>query len=183
MQDQASPKQPKNNKHNKSIHVFAMGGTIDKIYFDELSEYKVGQPQVNSIFSEAGLGLDIVITSICHKDSLELTDEDRQKLLDGITSSTHSHIMVTHGTDTMARTAQFIKTSVESNSIAKTIVFVGAMNPACFKKSDAPFNVGFALGALQASQPGVYLAMNGHIFNPDEVQKNRAAHQFQPIDS
>lgn len=168
---------------NNSIHVFAMGGTIDKIYFDALSEYKVGSPQVNTIFSDAGLGLEVEITSICHKDSLELIDADREALLNGIVNSAHSHILVTHGTDTMAHTAQFIKSSETVQSQSKTIVFVGSMNPACFKQSDAPFNVGFALGALQASQPGVFLAMNGHIFNPDEVRKNREAHQFQQIDT
>lgn len=164
---------------NNSVHVFAMGGTIDKIYFDSLSEYQVGQPQVNSIFSEAGLGLDVVIQSICHKDSLEVTAKDRQALLIGILASTHTHILVTHGTDTMATTARFIKASSEERLRGKTIVFVGAMQPACFKHSDAPFNVGFALGALQASHAGVYIAMSGHIFDPDTVEKNREAHQFQ----
>lgn len=168
------------NTTNFKLKVFALGGTIDKIYFDALSEYQVGEPQVGHIFKDARLEFDIDIQSICCKDSLEIVDQDRQALLQAIQATPATSILITHGTDTMTVTAQFIQKGLTPEELAsKTIVFVGAMNPACFKQSDAPFNVGFALGALRASAPGVYLAMSGCIFHPDEVQKNRAAGAFQ----
>ena len=166
-----------------TLQVFALGGTIDKIYFDALSEYQVGKPQVGTIFQDAGLALQYDIQSICSKDSLDITDEDRSALLNAIAATEHEQILITHGTDTMTTTAQYLKSNADPALTNKTIVFVGAMNPACFKLSDAPFNVGFALGALRASKPGIYIAMNGSIFNPDEVKKNRAAAQFQATSS
>ena len=165
----------------QKIQVFALGGTIDKVYFDALSEYQVGEPQVGHIFKEAGLGIEFQINSICSKDSLEITEDDREKLRQAVLATEQSHILITHGTDTMTVTAQFLKDTQDNAIKNKTIVLVGSMNPACFKNSDAAFNVGFALGALQASAPGIYIAMNGSIFTPETVRKNREAKQFQHL--
>lgn len=166
------------------IQVFTLGGTIDKVYFDALSEYQVGKPTVGGILQDAGLYLPYDIHSICSKDSLDITDDDRAHLLQAIHTTQHRHILVTHGTDTMTTTAQYVKNALEKSTLGQTatqtIVFAGAMNPACFKQSDAPFNIGFALGALRASQPGIYIAMNGSIFDPDKAIKNRDAGQFEP---
>ena len=84
--------------------------------------------------------------------------------------------MITHGTDTMVQTAQHLK-----DIATKPIVLTGAMKPARFRDTDALFNVGFALGALQSLSEGVYLAMNGGVFDPDRVAKNRYAMQFQSV--
>lgn len=160
------------------IQVLALGGTIDKVYFDALSEYQVGEPQAGNIFQDAGLHQTIKITSICRKDSLDIDDTDRTALLENIKNLSAHKILVTHGTDTMTQSAQLVKRN-HVHFKDKVIVFVGAMSPACFKHSDAPFNLGFAMGALQALLPGVYITMSGQIFDPDQVEKNREARQFQ----
>jgi len=166
------------------LQVFALGGTIDKIYFDALSEYQVGKPQIASIFQDAGLALQIEIESICCKDSLDIIFADRQALLTAIVACDTDNILVTHGTDTMTATAQYIQNEIQAHPdnmalAQKRIVFVGAMHPACFKQSDAPFNVGFALGVLRVVPAGVYIAMNGQVLNPQLAKKNRAAGQFE----
>lgn len=158
------------------IRILTTGGTIDKVYFDAMSEYQVGNPSVEAILREGGVTAAFEIESLLRKDSLELDDSDRALLRDRVQACPESKILITHGTDTMAETGQFLR-GVEG----KTIVLVGSLQPAGFRHSDAVFNVGFALGALQALPHGVYVAMNGHIFDPALVRKNRAENRFEPL--
>lgn len=156
------------------IALFTMGGTIDKDYFDALSEYQV----VDSILTEEcrriGIPVEIETVPIARKDSLELDDNDRRALKDAIIAHESAHILVSHGTDTLVETAKYLE-----GIPGKTIVLFGAMRPLRFKDSDAIFNVGFAMGVLKASQSGVYVAMSGESFSPDSVTKNRAAGRFE----
>jgi L-asparaginase len=158
------------------IKIFTVGGTIDKIYFDRKSAYEVGESNITEILKEANVNLDYEISSILHKDSLDMTDEDRQLIFDRISSDEHRHIVVTHGTDTMIQTAKKLKAVRD-----KVIVFTGAMEPARFKHSDAVFNIGAAVAAVQALEPGVYIVMNGRIFDPDRTQKNLERKWFEDI--
>lgn len=158
------------------LKVFATGGTIDKVYFDAKSEYQVGAPGVSEIFRIGGVTAPIEVESILKKDSLELTDADRALIREKILTSPYSHILITHGTDTMTVTAAALQGIPE-----KVIVLTGAMQPASFRESDAIFNVGFALGALQALAPGVHIAMNGQIFNPLKIKKNIQLNRFELI--
>ena len=101
------------------------------------------------------------------KDSLDMTDKDRKLLYERVSSDANQQILITHGTDTMVQSAKmFIGTE-------KTIVFTGAMEPANFKSSDAVFNIGCAIGALQTLQSGVYIVMNGKVFSPEACKKDR----------
>jgi L-asparaginase len=111
-----------------------------------------------------------------HKDSLDMTDEDRRLIFHRISSDDHRHIVLTHGTDTMIQTAKTLKTIP-----GKVIVLTGAMEPARFKYSDAVFNIGGAVAAVQILQPGVYIAMNGRIFDPDRVRKNLEKSWFEDL--
>ncbi len=165
-----------NKEHVKKhqIKIFCTGGTIDKVYFDALSEYKIGEPVVNGILKEALANFSYEIESIIKKDSLEITDEDRDKIFDHVNAEGCPHILITHGTDTMIDTAQRLQGISD-----KTIVLTGAMQPARFRKTDAIFNIGYAIAAAQHLPVGVYLAMNGQIFSPEAVQKNRAEAQFE----
>ena len=165
-----------NEEHAKKhqVKIFCTGGTIDKVYFDALSEYQIGDPVVNSILKEALAKFSFEVTSILKKDSLEITDDDRETIFKHVAAESCKHILITHGTDTMINTAQRL---VEISD--KTIVLTGAMQPARFRNTDAVFNIGYAVAAAQHLPHGVYLAMNGQIFTPDAVQKNRAAAQFE----
>ena len=158
------------------IKIYTVGGTIDKVYFDRKNTYEVGEPKIGEILKEANVNLEYEISSILHKDSLEMTDEDRQLIFDEIVSDEHRHILLTHGTDTMIQTAKKLKTIPD-----KVIVLTGAMEPARFKYSDAAFNIGCAVAAVQVLTPGVYIAMNGRIFDPDRIKKNLEQNLFEEL--
>ncbi len=150
------------------LKIYAAGGTIDKIYFDAKSEYQVGEPTIIEILAASNVTIEYDCESILRKDSLDMTDEDRRKLLDTIRNDPRKNIVVTHGTDTMVETAR----ELQKHITKKTIVFTGSMAPARFRGSDATFNVGCAIIAAQTLPPGVYIAMNGRIFSPEETRKN-----------
>ena len=158
------------------IKIYTVGGTIDKVYFDRKNIYEVGEPKIGEILKEANVNFEYKISSILHKDSLDMTDEDRQLIFDKIVSDEHRHILLTHGTDTMIQTAKKLKTIAD-----KVIVLTGAMEPARFKYSDAAFNIGCAVAAVQVLTPGVYVAMNGRIFDPDRVKKNLEQNWFEEL--
>ncbi|MDB2674297.1 asparaginase [Akkermansiaceae bacterium] len=156
--------------------ILTTGGTIDKVYFDAASEFEVGDPTVPHIFEDVGADIDYELISLFRKDSLEITDEDRAKIRTACEESSHRQILITHGTDTMAQTAEELQ-----GLPGKIIVLTGAMAPARFRVTDAIFNVGAAAGALQSLTEGVYLAMNGRIFEAGTVRKNRDAGRFEKI--
>jgi len=158
------------------IKIIAVGGTIDKVYFDRKSEYQVGKPEITDILKEGNIGFEYSCESILRKDSLELTEGDRQLIFEKVLSDENQRILVTHGTDTMVKTARKLQ-----GIPGKVIVLTGAMSPARFKSSDAPFNIGFAVAALQLLSFGVYIAMNGRVFDPDNVVKSRAKNRFEEI--
>lgn len=150
------------------IKFFAVGGTIDKVYFDRLSTYKVGEPGVSDILREANVGFDYTCESILRKDSLNMTEKDRQIIFERVAAEEARLVVITHGTDTMVKTAKILK-----GIPGKVIVLTGALQPALFKSSDAEFNVGAAVAAVQTLKEGVHIVMNGRIFDPDRVKKNR----------
>jgi L-asparaginase len=158
------------------IKIYAVGGTIDKVYFDRKSEFEVGEPKAGEILKEANVNFKYEISSILHKDSLDMTDEDRQLVFDAVKSDEHRYIVLTHGTDTMIQTAKKLKTIPD-----KVLVLTGAMEPARFKSSDAAFNIGSAVAAVQTLQSGVYIAINGRIFDPHKVRKNLERNWFEGI--
>ena len=155
------------------IDIFTTGGTIDKIYFDALSEYHIGPTPLPDILAENNVYVPHRVTQLMRKDSLELTDADRQDIRAAIVASDSDKILLTHGTDTMVQTGLVL-----ADIPGKTIVITGAMQPATLRVSDAEFNVGFALAAAQTLSPGVYIAMNGEIFDPAKTRKDRSAHRF-----
>lgn len=158
------------------IKIYTAGGTIDKVYFDAKSDYLVGESQVGESLSAANVEVEFNVETLLRKDSLEMTDADRQMLFDRIAGDKHDRIIMTHGTDTMVETA----TRLAAIS-GKTIVLTGSMAPARFKTTDAEFNIGFAFAAVQTLPPGVYIAMNGAIFDPAKTKKNREQNRFEEI--
>jgi L-asparaginase len=158
------------------IQIFTTGGTIDKVYFDQLSEFQVGDPMISEVLEEAHVSFGYAVESILQKDSLDLVEEDRHLLLDRVRNSPHRLMVVTHGTDTMIETAKILAAAK-----GKVIVLTGSMAPARFRNTDAIFNIGCAVAAVQALPEGVYLAMNGRIFHPERVRKNREKMQFEEV--
>lgn len=157
------------------LSIVTTGGTIDKIYFDDKSAYEIGDPQIGKILEALGVAFTFDVLPALRKDSLHLDEADRDLLRRLIEAQPHRHVLVTHGTDTMVETA-----AVLGRIKDKVIVLTGALNPARFQGSDAVFNVGCAVGAVQCLPDGVYIAMNGRIWNPANVRKNRDANRFEP---
>ena len=158
------------------IRFVTTGGTIDKIYFDALSQFEVGDSLVKHILTDGLVEFEYDIVPLLQKDSLEMTDADRQSLYDLIAKDDAKHFIITHGTDTMPETAEKLAGLAE-----KTIVLTGALTPARFRTTDAVFNVGMAVAAVQACEPGVYIAMNGQVFPAGEVRKTRDANRFEKM--
>ncbi len=156
------------------IQIFTTGGTIDKVYFDARSDFQVGEPQVVEILKGANVTVEYAVETLFRKDSLDLTDADRAVIAERVRETPCRRVLITHGTDTMIQTAQVLQDIPE-----KTIVLVGSLRPARFKRSAAEFNIGFALAAVQALAAGVYIAMNGCLFDPEKVRKNREMNQFE----
>ncbi len=156
------------------IKFITTGGTIDKVYFDAKSLYQVGAPQVIEILQEANVAFEYEVVSILQKDSLEMTEADRQAIRQAVEAEPCQRIVITHGTDTMVDTAKYLLGIPN-----KTIVFTGAMEPARSRYTDATFNVGCAIAAVQTLAPGVYIAMNGQVYSADRVRKNHEMRRFE----
>ena len=160
------------------IRFITTGGTIDKIYFDAMSQFEVGESPISNILTEGLVSFDYDVVSMFQKDSLEITDDDRQDLKDFIEQDDAGNYVITHGTDTMADTATML-----SSIPGKTMVLTGSLSPARFKTTDAVFNIGMAVAAVQSVQSGVYIAMNGQVFAAGEAVKNRSENRFEKVDS
>ena len=162
---------------SQAILVLTTGGTIDKNYFDALSEYQIVDSGIPALLKEARVALPVRIEEVCRKDSLELTEADRAELARRVAAAPESRVVITHGTDTMTDTAKAL-----AGIAGKTIVLTGALSPARFAETDAPFNLGMAFAAAQVAPPGVYIAMSGQVFDGLRVVKDRAAGRFVGLD-
>jgi L-asparaginase len=158
------------------IRFITTGGTIDKVYFDALSQFEVGDSPIRQILTEGLVEVEYDIVSLLQKDSLEVSDADRQMLRDFIAKDDAERYVITHGTDTMPETADVLADLAD-----KTIVLTGALTPARFRTTDAAFNIGMAVSAAQVCTAGVYIAMNGQVFPAGEVRKNRAENRFEKL--
>ena len=158
------------------IKIFTTGGTIDKVYFDKKSTYEVGPPYIGHLLTELNVNFDYSLETLFRKDSLDITEEDRAHLREKIIADPNRRILITHGTDTMTDTGKWLAGIKD-----KVIVLTGAMEPAKFKTSDAVFNIGCAIAAVQALPTGVYIAMNGRIHSPFHVVKNGDTGKFEEI--
>lgn len=163
----------------RHLTVVTTGGTIDKIYFDDLSTFQVGEPEIGRILASFGVGFTYNVIPLMRKDSLHITDDDRELIRRTIEAQPAEHFLVTHGTDTMVETAAVL---AQGLAVAdKTVVLTGAMVPFAFGSSDGLFNLGSALSFAQVLPPGVYVAMNGRCFPWHNVRKNRAEGVFEEI--
>ncbi|AXU18317.1 asparaginase [Novosphingobium sp. THN1] len=158
------------------ILVLTTGGTIDKAYFDALSEYQIVESGIPALIAEARVALPFRVMELMRKDSLELTDADRALIAAAVREAPERQVVITHGTDTMTETAKAL-----SNIEGKTIVLTGALSPARFAETDAHFNLGMAFATAQVAAPGVWIAMSGQVFDGLKVRKDRAAGKFVSV--
>lgn len=159
-----------------AILVLTTGGTIDKAYFDALSEYQIVDSGIPALIAQARVALPFRVVELMRKDSLELTDADRALIAAAVREAPETRIVITHGTDTMTETAKVLAAIP-----GKTMVLTGALSPARFADTDAPFNLGMAFATAQVAAPGVWIAMSGQVFDGLNVRKDRAAGKFVAI--
>ncbi len=152
------------------IKVLITGGTIDKTYKELTGELSFTETHMVDMFNRGRSMADTLSEVLFLKDSLEMVDSDREFILDKCLSCDEQHILITHGTDTMVQTAKFLAEKIKD----KTLVLFGSMIPYSVDNSDALFNLGVALSAVQLKKPGVYIAMNGRVFDFDQVKKDKS---------
>ncbi len=158
------------------IQILITGGTFDKEYNYITGELTFTKTHVNDMLKRGRCGVDVDVRTIMMKDSLQMTGEDRNLILEACISSQSDEIVITHGTDTMVVTASHLALA----GLPKTIVLTGAMIPYTFgTSSDGFFNLGSALGFVQCLGKGVYVVMNGRCFNWDNVKKNYTTGYFE----
>jgi L-asparaginase len=160
----------------RKLNILTTGGTIDKIYYDDKSHYQIGEPEIARILRSMHVAFDWEVRALMRKDSLHLDDADRILIREAINASGDGHFLITHGTDSMVETAAALGDVGD-----RVIVMTGALNPARFIDSDAVFNIGTAIGAVQTMPAGVWIVMNGRVWEPDKVRKNRQANCFEAI--
>ena len=158
-----------------TIRIFTIGGTFDKVYYDALSEFEIGEPMVGALLEEANVNFAYEIEPLLKKDSLDMDADDRELIRKSVVAAPESKILITHGTDSMVDSARALQGIAD-----KTVILFGAMQPARMRYSDAMYNLGVASAAVQILPAGIYLAMNGQIFDPLKVAKNRAHARFEP---
>ncbi len=157
------------------IRVVVTGGTFDKEYDELTGRLFFKDTHVPEMLRRGRCRLDVAVGTLMMIDSLEMTEADRQAIVEACRRCAEDRIVVTHGTDTMAETARVLIQA----GLPKTIVLTGAMIPYAFGSSDGLFNLGSALSFAQALPPGVYVAMNGRVFAGDHVRKDRQAGVFE----
>jgi len=159
------------------IKLFVTGGTFDKEY-DELKEELVFRDtHVPDMFTKGRNKVNIDIRTLMMIDSLYMSQEDRSLIAEQCMGAEVDHIIITHGTGTMVKTAKFLASTIKD----KTIILTGAMRPFAFGSSDGLFNLGCALAFVQTLEPGVYIAMNGQYFQWSNVQKNMKTGLFEEL--
>ena len=160
-----------------AIRIFITGGTFDKEYNEITGKLYFKDTHMREILDLGRSKLDVSIRTLMMIDSLDMTDSDRNLILENCISTKGDQIIITHGTDTMTDTARLLATG----NLEKTIVLTGAMIPFKFGTSDGLFNLGSALGFVQSLPHGVYIAMNGRCFDYDKVKKNKGTGVFEVL--
>ncbi|SKA62896.1 asparaginase domain-containing protein [Desulfobaculum bizertense] len=160
------------------IRILVTGGTLDKEYNQLDGELVFTKTHITDILRQAKCTAQVSIETVMLKDSLHMSDADRECILERVKACPEDKVVITHGTDTMPETAAFLGQQLSG----KTVVLLGAMVPYSFVNSDALFNLGCAFSAVQLLPEGAYITMNGKIFSWDNVRKNRQKGEFETLD-
>lgn len=160
------------------IKIFVTGGTFDKEYNEIKGELFFKDTHLHEMLDMGRCRISLDIRTLMMIDSLDMTDEDRNIILENCKNAKEDKILITHGTDTMIETAKLLAGMINN----KTIVLTGAMIPYKFGSSDGLFNLGSALAFVQTLPIGVYIAMNGRYFHWNRVKKNKDLGEFEEIE-
>lgn len=160
------------------IKIFVTGGTFDKEYNEIKGELFFKNTHLPEMLDMGRCRISVDIRTLMMIDSLDMTKEDREIILENCKNTKEDYILITHGTDTMIETAKILASSIKN----KTIVLTGAMIPYKFGSSDGLFNLGSALAFVQTLPKGIYIAMNGRYFHWDKVRKNKDLGEFEDIE-
>jgi L-asparaginase len=159
------------------IKVFVTGGTFDKEYNELNGSLYFKETHLFEMLDLGRSRLDLSIETLMMKDSLDFVDADRSLIAAACNNCNSNKILITHGTDTMTLTAEYLL----KHCTEKTIVLTGAMVPYKFGSSDGLFNLGSALAFVQVLHPGIYIAMNGKVFEAGRVKKNTDKGEFESL--
>ena len=159
------------------IKIFVTGGTFDKDYDEKNGKLFFKETHMSEILALGRSKVEVDIETLMMIDSLDMTDKGRGTIVESCISAEENQIIITHGTDTMKKTA----TEIGKRKLPKTIVITGAMIPYKFGTSDGLFNIASALAYVQTLPEGVYIAMNGRVFEHDKVRKNRGTGIFEEV--
>lgn len=154
------------------IRIITTGGTFDKLYDAVKGELTFIESQLPRILQQARVTLPVHLDALFAVDSLQMTESQRQDIVDDALSCVEKRVIIVHGTDTMVKTARLLESSLKDDD-EHVFVFTGAMIPYSLENSDAIFNLGTALSAVQLLDKGVYVAMGGRIFPASNVRKNK----------
>lgn len=164
-------------KRDGPVRILITGGTIDKEYDPLTGELIFPKSHLSNMLNQVRCKARFILEELMLKDSLLMTNMDREAILKRCMGCPENKIIITHGTDTMVETTQVLGKKIGG----KTIVLIGAMIPYTFGASDALFNLGFAFAAVQALPQGVYITMNGKIFTWNNVKKNKESGDFEEL--
>jgi L-asparaginase len=163
------------------IHLIATGGTLEKMYSEQRGSVENVDSKIETYLGRLRLpDLDVDITRLMNKDSLEMTDADRGMVLDAVRKCLDAPVVITHGTDTMVETGLFLKGAL--GGLQFPIVLTGAMTPLGFESSDGLQNLTESLFAARVLVPGIYIVMHNQAFPVDRVRKDRKTSRFVPVD-
>ena len=160
------------------VRIFVTGGTFDKDYDERTGNLFFKDTHLRDMLKLARCRVPVEVRTLMMVDSLDMDDHDRELIINQCRKCDQDRLVITHGTDTMADTARAIG---EAGIIGKTIVLTGAMIPFAFGSSDGLFNLGAALAFAQSLPAGVYVAMNGRVFDWGNVRKNRDIGEFEEL--
>jgi L-asparaginase len=158
------------------LQIFTTGGTIDKVYFDQKSNYEIGDATIGDLLESMNVSFEYYVEELMKIDSLDMTESHRRVIYNKVSESPFEHVLITHGTDSMIETAKTLN-AIDN----KIIVLTGSLQPMAFAKNDAVFNIGCSVAAIQSLPKGVYIVMSGRVFNPDNVVKNYIDGKFECI--
>ncbi|MBI5392854.1 asparaginase [Candidatus Woesearchaeota archaeon] len=164
-----------------SIHLILTGGTIDS-YWNGIIDTAVPLKEscIPQFIQLLKLYEEVLYTTICMKDSRQLEQTDRKKILAALEKGKCKKIIITHGTYTMPDTAKYLQANLQQKD--QTIILTGSIIPLTgFSPSDAPFNLGFSFAKVQELAAGVYISMNGRIFTPNEIIKLLSEGRFASV--
>lgn len=160
-----------------AIRLFVTGGTFDKEYNELTGQLFFKDSHIHEILKLGRSRLDLSVRTLMLIDSLEMTETDRNIILESCQRCDENKIVITHGTDTMTETAKYLADKIPG----KTVVITGAMIPYKFGSSDGLFNLGSALAFVQSLPAGIYIAMNGRYYDWNNCKKNKQTGFFEEL--